>query len=153
MTEQRAPDVQFSLERIYIKDVSYESPTVPQAFFQSVAPQIELQLSVQHAALNADEGVYEVVVVVQASAKVQDKAVFLVELQQAGLFRIRGLTGEPLQHALEIACPNILLPFVREAISDLTGKGGFPPLLIQPINFEALYKNRKRVEAAPAGNA
>jgi preprotein translocase subunit SecB len=153
MTEARAPEAQFTLERIYIKDISYEAPAAPQALFQNVTPQIELQLSVQHTVLNADEGMYEVVVAVQVSAKAQDKALFLVELQQGGLFRVKGVTGEPLQQALQIACPNILLPFVREAISDLVGKGGFPPLLIQPINFETLYHNRKRVEATPAGHA
>lgn len=153
MTEQRAPDAQFTLERIYIKDISYEAPSAPQVFFQNAVPQIELQLGVQHSALNAADGAYEVVVMVTVSAKHADKQVFLIEVQQAGLFRITGITGEALVRALEIACPNILLPFVREAINDLVGKGGFPQLLITPINFETLYEQRKRAAATPAGTA
>lgn len=155
MAEERAPEAQFTLERIYLKDVSYEAPSVPQAFFQNTAPQIELQLGVQHAPLNAEEGIYEVIISVTVSAKNNDKAVFLVEVQQAGLFRLRGLAGEVLQRMLEISCPNILLPFAREAISDIVGKGGFPQLLIAPINFETLFEQRRRTAAtaAPAGTA
>lgn len=136
-------EVQFNLERIYIKDISYESPAVPQVFLQQAAPQLDIQLAVHHAAIHEPEGIYEVVLTVSVNAKITDKSVFLVEVQQAGLFRITGLEGETLQRALEISGAYILLPFVREAINDLVGKGGFPQLLLNPINFEALYEQKQ----------
>lgn len=143
MADQAAPDVQFSLERIYVKDVSYEAPAVPHVFMQQAAPQLDVQLAVERTAVRPDDGLHEVVLVVTVAAKQGDKAVFLVEVQQAGLFRISGIAGEALQRALEISGAYILLPFVREAVNDLVGKGGFPQLLIHPINFEALYEQKE----------
>ena len=143
MAEKPASDVEFNLERIYVKDVSYEAPAAPQVFLQQSAPQLDIQLGVQHHALAPGEGVHEVVLSVTVSAKQGDKAVFLVEIQQAGLFRVKGISDEVLDRALEISGAYILLPFVREAINDLVGKGGFPQLLINPINFEALYEQKQ----------
>lgn len=143
MAEQSAPDVQFNLERIYIKDISYESPVVPQVFLEQAAPQLDMQLGVQHVAVQPGEGLHEVVLTVTVSAKHAGKSIFLIEVQQAGLFRIVGISGEPLERALEISGAYILLPFVREAINDLVGKGGFPQLLINPINFETLYEQKR----------
>lgn len=143
MADKPAAEVQFNLERIYIKDISYESPSVPHVFLQQAAPQLDIQLAVQQAPIEAGEGLHEVVLHVNVAAKQGDKSVFLVEVQQAGLFRIRGISGEPLARALEISGAYILLPFVREAINDLVGKGGFPQLLINPINFEALYEQKQ----------
>ncbi|MBI3898124.1 MAG: protein-export chaperone SecB [Gammaproteobacteria bacterium] len=148
MTEQRTPEIQFGLERVYVKDISYEAPSTPHVFLQQSQPQVDIQLGVQHSEISAADGVYEAIVVATVSAKQADKTVFLVEVQQAGLFRIHGMTGENLQRALEIGCPNILLPFVREAINDLVGKGGFPQLLINPINFESLYEQKQKQAAA-----
>jgi preprotein translocase subunit SecB len=142
MADQPGAEVQFNLERIYIKDISYESPAVPQVFLQQSAPQLDMQLGVQHAIVHEREGLHEVVLTVTVSATQADKAVFLVEIQQGGLFRIRGISGGALERALEISGAYILLPFVREAINDLVGKGGFPQLLINPINFEALYEQK-----------
>lgn len=151
MADAAAPGVQFSVERIYIKDVSYEAPAVPHVFMQQVTPQLDIQLVVQHAAVGAAEGLHEVTLVVTVAAKHGDKAIFLVEVQQAGVFRIDGIEGEALQRALEISGAYILLPFVREAINDLVGKGGFPQLLIHPINFEALYE-QKQAALKKSGN-
>lgn len=142
MAEQNNPSVQLSVERIYLKDVSYEAPAVPLAFTQQLTPELSIQISIAHAALNAAQGIHEVVLTASVSAKHGDKTVFLVEIQQAGLFRISGLSGEALEKALQIACPSILLPFAREAINDFVSKGGFPQLLITPINFEALYQQK-----------
>lgn len=143
MAANPAPEVTFNLERIYIKDLSYEAPSAPHVFLQQTAPQLDIQLGVQHAPIETAEGIYEVVLAVTVAAKNGDKSVFLIEVQQAGLFRITGVIGEALQRALEISGAYILLPFVREAINDLVGKGGFPQLLINPINFEALYEQKQ----------
>lgn len=145
----------FSLEKIYIKDVSYEAPGVPGAFLQSQPPEIKVQLQIAHAALDAGQGLYEVVLTVTVTAEREKKSVFLVEVQQGGLFRVLGANGAALEQALEIACPHVLLPYAREAVDALIGKGGFPQLLIHPINFEALYAQKRAATAAPqtAGSA
>lgn len=138
-------NITFNVEKIYIKDVSYEAPGVPVAFTQgqNAGTEIGVQLSLEHVALSAEQGVHEVVLTVTATARQGDKNIFLVEVKQAGIFRIGGAGGEILQRALETNCAHVLLPFVREAINDLVGKGGFPQLLISPINFEALYEQKQ----------
>lgn len=139
----KGDEVQFNLERIYIKDISYESPAVPHVFLEQAAPQLDIHLGVQHTAIQAEQGLHEVVLVVSVAAKQGEKNIFLVEVQQAGLFRVGGIAGEVLQRALEVNGAHVLLPFVREVVSDLVGKGGFPQLLINPINFEALYDQKQ----------
>lgn len=143
MAEPNDQAAQFSLERIYLKDVSYEAPSVPQVFTQQVAPQVNIQIGIAHTNLNEAQGVYEVVLTVTVSAKQGEKPIFLVEIQQGGLFRINGVTGDVLEKTLEINCTSILLPFAREAINDFVSKGGFPQLLINPISFEALYQQKQ----------
>jgi preprotein translocase subunit SecB len=139
----KAAEVQFQLERIYTKDISYESPAVPHVFLEQAAPQLDIHIGVQHSTVHAEQGLHEVVLVVSVAAKHAEKNIFLVEVQQAGLFRIAGIAGEELQRALEVSGAYVLLPFVREVVSDLVGKGGFPQLLINPINFEALYDQKQ----------
>ena len=141
-------DIVFHLEKIYIKDVSYEAPGAPVDFMQQEgpAPQLNVQLGIEHAPLNPEQGFFEVVLAVTATTTRNDKTLFLVELQQAGVFQITGLTGEALEKTLEIGCTHILLPFAREAINDLVSKGGFPQLLLSPINFEALYEQKKAAQ-------
>ncbi|MFP5348567.1 MAG: protein-export chaperone SecB [Gammaproteobacteria bacterium] len=152
MAEQGNEGPQFSLERIYVKDVSYEAPAVPAVFTQQLSPQLNIQIGITHNALGAAPDVYEVVLAVTASAKHGDKTIFLVEIHQGGLFRIAGVAGDALAKTLEIACPYILLPFAREAVNDFVSKGGFPQLLLNPINFEALYEQKRAAmkQAAPA---
>lgn len=151
MTEPNAePNVVFSLEKVYIKDASYETPAGPRAFLQTEPPQIGVQLDVERAALDPGQGVYEVVLAITVTATIEDKTVFLVEVQQGGLFRLQGVSGEMLNKTLEITCPHILLPFAREVVSDFIGKGGFPPLLLQPVNFEALYEQKLAAQQASA---
>lgn len=142
--------VQFSLERIYLKDASYEAPAVPVVFTQQLSPQLNVQIGITHGVLSEPQGVHEVVLAVTASAKYGDKTIFLVEIHQAGLFRISGVTGDALAKTLEIACPYILLPFAREAVNDFVSKGGFPQLLLNPINFEALYEQKLAALKQPA---
>jgi preprotein translocase subunit SecB len=145
-----AQNVLFSLEKIYLKDASYEAPAVPQAFLQEGAPQIGVQLGVEHAVLDATQGVYEVVLSITVTATREGKTVFLAEVHQGGLFRLQGVDGEVRDKTLGIACPHMLLPFAREAVADFIGKGGFPPLLLQPINFDALYEQKRTAQQAPA---
>lgn len=143
-------NVVFSLEKIYLKDVSFEAPAVPRVFIQAETPQVNMQLTIQHAALDREQGLFEVNLVVNVDARSGEKAVFLVELQQAGIFHIAGLEGEALRKALEIGCAYVLLPFAREAVNDLVVKGGFPQLLLSPINFEALYEQKRAASNEPA---
>ncbi len=144
-------NVVFNMEKIYIKDVSYEAPGVPMAFqAQNVAAEISVQLGLEHSVLNTEQGIYEAVLTVTASARNEGKNIFLAEVKQAGIFRITGVEGEPLQRALEVSCAYVLLPFVREVINDLVGKGGFPQLLINPINFESMYEQKQAAQTRPA---
>ena len=144
-------NVVFNVEKIYIKDVSYEAPGVPMAFqAQNAAAEIGVQLGFEHSVLNAEQGIYEVVLTVTATAKNEGKNIFLAEVKQGGIFHISGVEGDMLQRALEISCAYVLLPFVREVINDLVGKGGFPQLLINPINFESLYEQKQAAQTRPA---
>jgi preprotein translocase subunit SecB len=128
---------QFSLHQLYIKDVSFESPNAPTTFAEPFQPEMKLNLQSSHKQLKGDE--YEVVLHVTVHATLKEKSLFLVELQQAGVFQISGYNPEEIKVILGAHCPTTLFPFAREAIYSLVGRGGFPPLLLQPINFEALY--------------
>jgi preprotein translocase subunit SecB len=139
--QEQAPAL--NIEKVYIKDISYEAPNTPQVFMEQRVPEVGVQLNIAHTALDAKTGLYEVVLSVTTTAKFQDKNVFLVEVQQAGLFRAVGIPAKDLPMVLEISCPNILLPFAREAINDLVGKGGFPQLLINPVNFDGLFQQKQ----------
>jgi preprotein translocase subunit SecB len=149
----KQPNSIFSLEKIYIKDVSYEAPGVPLIFSQSQnsGAEIGVQLGLEHGTLAAEQGLYEVALTITATARRDNKNIFLVEVKQAGIFRIGGVDPETLQRALEISCANVLLPFAREAINNFVEKGGFPQLLITPINFEALYEQKHSAPASQPG--
>lgn len=136
-------EVTFSLEKIYLKDVSYEAPAAPQVFTQTQTPQVNVQLGIEYATLTSKDGVHEVMLTVGVTAKSGEKTVFLVEVQQCGVFRLTGLDGDALAKALQIGCAYVLLPFAREAVNDLVTKGGFPQLLLNPVNFEALYEQKQ----------
>lgn len=138
MSEQS--EISFNLKKVYIKDISFESPQSPQIFLNEQAPEVDVQMNITHNRLD-DSDLYEVVLTITVTAKGTDTNFFLCEVQQGGLFEVTGAYDE-MPMVLEIACPNILLPFIREAISDLVGKGGFPQLLINPINFEALFHQK-----------
>lgn len=138
MNEQS--EISFNLKKVYIKDISFESPQSPQIFLNEQAPEVDVQMNITHSKLEESD-LYEVVLTITVTAKAAETNFFLCEVQQAGLFEVTGAYDE-MPMVLEIACPNILLPFVREAVSDLVGKGGFPQLLINPINFEALFHQK-----------
>lgn len=131
----------FSIEKLYIKDASVEIPNAPQIFTEREAPQISIELA--NAAQTLGEGIHEVAIKVTVTAKIGDKTAFLVEVSQAGIFAVRNVPEENLEMIIAITCPNILFPYAREAISDLTVRAGFAPVLLNPINFEALYMQQK----------
>lgn len=148
--DTQPPSVVFAIEKIYLKDASFEAPNTPQVFLQETAPEVNVQMEIEHKALNKEAGLFEVNLITSVSAKMEEKAVFLAEVKQAGLFQIQGVPEAEMPKVLQIACPNILLPFVREVINNLVGKGGFPQLLLNPINFEALYQQNQQKQTAKA---
>lgn len=149
-------DVQpaFQIEKIYVKDLSLEIPNAPAIFTsQGEAPKIEVQIN--NDAIQFADGLYEATVTVTVTAKSGEKTLFLAEATQAGIFTIRGLSQEDLGPVLGIACPNIVYPYVREAISDLVTRGGFPPVVLNPVAFETVYAQRMQqaqAQAQAAGN-
>ena len=136
----------FSIEKVYVKDLSLEIPNAPQVFLEREAPSVDIQL--HHNSTNVDEGVYQTVLTVTVTAKAKDKILFLVEAAQAGIFVARNIPAQELDAVLGIACPNILFPYVREVISDVVSRAGFPPVILSPVNFEAIY-GQQRAEAQP----
>ncbi len=140
---------QLSLQKVYIKDVSFEVPGAPQIFQEQGQPQIQLNLSQQIGALT--ENVYEVVLTVTVTCKLAEKTAYLAEVQQAGVFGMSGFDNQNRDAVLATYCPNVLFPYARQIVSDLIQNGGFPPFLMQPINFEALFAEqaRRRAEGTP----
>jgi preprotein translocase subunit SecB len=143
---------QFQLLRIYTKDVSYESPNAPTIFRGNWQPQHELNLNT--AVNNLGDDTYEVVLSVTATTKTEDKTAFIVEVQQAGLFGVKGFPEAELGPLLGAYCPNLLFPYAREVVSDLVTKGSFPQVVLQPVNFDALYAQHQQqmAEKAKAGS-
>lgn len=128
---------QFLIQKIYIKDVSFESPNSPEMFTSDWQPDVNLDLNTNANRLGDD--VFEVVLSLTSTVKNQDQTAFLVEVQQCGIFTLSGFGDQELSQMLGSYCPNILFPYAREAISELVNKGGFPPLILAPVNFDALY--------------
>lgn len=149
MSEQEAPV--FSIEKLYVKDLSLEVPNAPQCFLEREAPEVEVQLAT--AATGVGDGVFDVVLTVTVSAKVGEKSLFLVEVAQAGLFQIRNVPEQEIEPIIAVACPNILFPFVREVVADAINRAGFPPVLLAPVNFENVYRQRleQQTQAGAAG--
>ena len=144
-TETKTEEISLEPRKIYLKDVSFESPVSPGVFTRGqVKPVMDLQLMLHHKKL--EKQFHEVVLQITATSKVEDETLFLVEVHQAGIFEILCDDAARLAMVKEIACANILLPFARETIADLVAKGGFPQLLINPVNFEALYQQNREKE-------
>jgi preprotein translocase subunit SecB len=127
----------FTIQRIYVKDVSFETPHAPEIFREEWKPEVNVDLQTKTNRL--EEGIYDVVLHLTVTVKMGEKTAFLVEVHQAGIFTLRGFPQEQLAHALGSMCPNILYPYARETISDIVIRGGFPQLLLAPVNFDALY--------------
>jgi preprotein translocase subunit SecB len=143
----------FNIEKLYVKDLSVEVPNAPGIFLEHQAPQMDVNMSTESRALGDD--VYHTSLTVTVTAKIGDKNLFLVECTQAGIFRIQNVPQEQMQMVLGIGCPNIVFPYLRETVSDVIIRAGFPPLLLNPVNFEALFVQQQQAQqqqqqAAPA---
>jgi preprotein translocase subunit SecB len=138
----------FTIEKIYVKDISLEIPNAPQVFLEREQPQVDIQL--HHNSTPVEDGVYQTTLTVTVTAKVKDKTLFLVEAGQAGIFIIRNIPAADLDPVLGIACPNILFPYVRETVSDIITRAGFPPIVLNPVNFESLYAQQRQQQPAAA---
>ena len=142
MTEQEAPS--FAIEKLYVKDLSLEVPNAPAVYLERDTPEIGLQL--QTGGVKVGDDIFEVTLTATVTAKIGEKTVFLVEAGQSGLFRIRNIPEDNLEPLLSIACPNILFPYVREVVSESVTRAGFAPVVLQPVNFEAMYAARVQQE-------
>ena len=140
------PQPTFSIEKIYIKDLSVEVPNAPEVFSEREAPTVNLDINSETR--EVQDGVFEVVLKVTITAKINDKALFLVEAAQAGLFQIRNVPQEDMGPLLGITCPNTLFPYVRETISMVTTRAGFPPVVLAPMTFDGLYQQQLAQQAA-----
>jgi preprotein translocase subunit SecB len=140
LEQNQAPG--FGIEKLYVKDLSLELPNAPQIFTDRDAPQIGIEIS--NAASKIDDGIYEVVLTITVTSKIGEKTAFLIEVAQAGIFQVRNVPEENLEIIFSITCPNILFPYAREVVSDLSVRAGFPPVVLSPINFEALYAQQKQ---------
>jgi len=151
----------FTIEKIYVKDVSFESPNAPAVFNEAVQPELQLNLNQRVQRLN--ENAFEVVLAITLTCAAGGKTAYVAEVQQAGVFGLVGLEPQAVDVLLGTQCPNILFPYVRTLVSELIQAGGFPPFYLQPINFEALYAETLRqraqqgetslADSEPAGNA
>ena len=149
MADEQDNEKRLTIGKIYLKDFSFESPLSPEVFKRGEwKPQTDLNLRSSHKAMDDDQ--HEIVLTITIEAKDEDKTLFLVELQQAGIFEIAGYAGEELGAIIGSFCPNILFPYARESIASLIQKGGFPEFVLQPINFDALYMQAKQEQAAQA---
>ena len=148
--QAQQPSAQLNLQKIYVKDVSFEAPGAPQIFqTQGGQPNVELNLTQRVTQLG--ETAFEVVLSVTATCKIDDKTAYLVEVHQAGIFGLAGFDQPGREAVLQTYCPNVLFPYARAVISDLVQNGGFPPFFLQPINFDALYADQQRRRAEGAG--
>ena len=160
MTEEQIPEAaaedqqqqaQFQLQKLYMKDVSFELPNAPQIFQDDGQVEIKMNLAQRVEALA--EGVHEVVLTVTVTANLAEKTAYLAEVQQSGIFAISGLNEQATHAAVNTLCPHTLFPYARRAITDLVADGGFPPLVLQPINFDQIYAQRMQEAKAQSNGA
>jgi preprotein translocase subunit SecB len=141
MSEQEVQQPVFNIEKIYVKDLSLEVPHAPQVYLQRDQPEVEMELS--HGATQIEDGYFEVTITITTTAKLGDKVMFLAELTQAAIFQVRNIPAADLGPVLSVVAPNILFPYARQTVSDLTQRAGFPPVMLAPINFENLYQQQQ----------
>jgi len=149
--EQQQEQAQFQLQKIYLKDASFELPNAPQVFQED--GQVEIKMNLAQKVENLAEDVHEVNLTVTVTATIGEKTAYLAEVQQAGIFSIIGLNEQSQHAAINTLCPHTLFPYARRVITDLVADGGFPPLVLQPINFEQIYAQRMQEAQAQANGA
>jgi preprotein translocase subunit SecB len=135
----------FQIEKVYVKDLSLEIPHAPGVFTEQVQPEIQVQINT--GAQQFGEGYYEVTVTATVTAKMGERTLFLAEAEQAGIFSIRNVPASDVGPLLGIACPTVIFPYLRETMSDVITRGGFPPLLLAPLSFEQLYLQQQQAQA------
>lgn len=152
--EQQAPEQQFEINRIYVKDVSTEAPNTPEIFQHAWEPEIGLNLANNARPLDEDEELFEVSITLTVTATLpEDKTAYVIEVEQAGIFTVKGFEDGQKGYVLGAMVPNILFPYARETISALSQKAGFPPMLLNPIDFNGLYQQHVESQMAKAGEA
>ncbi|MCP5078598.1 MAG: protein-export chaperone SecB [Psychromonas sp.] len=152
--QEKAAQIEFNIQRIFVKDISFECPNSPTIFKKEWAPEVSMDIDTKSQKL--EEGVFEVVLTLTTTAKVGEDVAFLCEVQQAGIFSVGQLEGPQMAHCLNAFCPNILFPYAREAVSSLVTRGTFPQLNLAPVNFDALFQNammQKQAEAEKAAES
>jgi preprotein translocase subunit SecB len=143
-------DPVFQIQRVYLKEASLEQPNSPAVFLEQDQPSVDIQIGVE--AMPVADGVFEVAVTATVQTKVKDKTVFLVEAKQAGIFEIRNLAQEQMNQIMGIACPQIVYPYLRGNVADLIQRGGFPPVHLSEINFQAMYEQQQASAAETNGS-
>jgi len=152
--QEQAAQIDFNIQRIFVKDISFECPNSPFIFKKEWAPEVSMDIDTKSNKL--EDGVFEVVLTLTTTAKVGEDVAFLCEIQQAGIFSVGQLEGPQMAHCLNAFCPNILFPYAREAVSSLVTRGTFPQLNLAPVNFDALFQNavmQKQAEAKEAAES
>lgn len=144
---QEATEAQFSIQKVYVKDVSFETPNSPEVFKMEWKPLVDMHMT--NEAKPIGEDLFDVVLSITLTVKLEDKVAYLVEINQAGIFLIKNIPGDVIERMLATVCANILFPFAREAVSDIVNRGGFPQLLLSPVNFDALYAQQQQAEQPP----
>lgn len=150
MSQNKDAAPQFEIQRIYIKDISFESPNTPHTFTEEWKPEVSLNLETKSSKIS--DNLHEVVISVTATVTSDKKTAFLIEVDQAGVFMVNGFNNEQLHQMLGSFCPNILFPYAREVISDTVVRGGFPQLILAPVNFDALYAQHMEKQGAATGS-
>jgi preprotein translocase subunit SecB len=140
------PEAVFQIQRVYLKEASLEQPNSPSILLEQASPSVDIQLGVEGTPIS--EGMYEVAVTATVHTKIDDKTVFLVEAKQAGIFEIRNLPQEQMGAIMGIACPQIIYPYLRSNVADIIQRGGFPPVHMSEINFQAMYEQQQAQQAA-----
>lgn len=149
--QEQAAQVEFNIQRIFVKDISFECPNSPTIFKKEWAPEVSMDIDTKSQQL--EEGVFEVVLTLTTTAKIGEEVAFLCEVQQAGIFSVGQIDGPQMAHCLNAFCPNILFPYAREAVSSLVTRGTFPQLNLAPVNFDALFQNAMMQQKAEAEKA
>ena len=151
MSDQTPANPVFQIQRVYLKEASLEQPNSPAILLEQEQPTVDIQLGVEASPVT--DGIFEVAVTATVHTKIKDKTVFLVEAKQAGIFEIRDVPQDQMGPLMGIACPQIVYPYLRGNVADLIQRGGFPPVHLTEINFQAMYEQQQQAQAAASANA